>query len=74
MLRGIFGEPQIWSDKNMSGGQHGVYGWTNTGCVIQYLEDDNQTTIIVLKKPKGAKPSRSIWHYAPKLSRRTFAS
>lgn len=55
MLRGIFGEPQIWCDKNLSGGQHGVYGWKNTGCVIQYLEDDNQTTIIVLKKPKGAE-------------------
>lgn len=55
MLRGMFGKPQISADNYLSDGKQGVYGWRDAGCVIQYIEDDNHTTIIVLRKPKKAE-------------------
>ena len=57
ILRGIFGDPQIWTNENLNGGQHGVYSWREIGCAVQYFEEDDYTKIIILRKQTGAEQS-----------------
>ena len=56
-LRGIFGDPQIWTDRNLDGHPQGVFSPDKAGCVIQYLDSEENAQIIILKKRKRAEPS-----------------
>lgn len=56
-LRGIFGEPQIWTDRNLDGHPQGVFSPEAAGCVIQYLDSEEEVEIIILKKREKAEPS-----------------
>ena len=54
-LRSMFGEPDIWADKNLDGYLMGVFSWKTTGCPIQFVDSEEHTQIIILKKPEGAE-------------------
>ena len=60
-LRGIFGEPDIWADKNTEGYPMGVFSWKKTGCPIQYIDSEKHTQIIILKKQKGAEQKNALY-------------
>ena len=54
-FRGIFGDPDLWTESTTDGFPMGVFNWRNTGCPIQYLDSELNTQIIILKKPRGAE-------------------
>ena len=55
LLRGMFGEPYTWSERNVEGFPIGVYHWRTVGCVIQYVDAKEQAQIVILRKPKGQR-------------------
>ena len=54
-LRSMFGKPDIWADENLDGYPMGVFSWKTTGCPIQFVDSEEHTQIIILKKPEGAE-------------------
>lgn len=67
LLRTALGEPQIWCDRNLDGGRQGVYGPTQIGCMIQYVECEAQTQIVILRKRSGGA-ERSVADDAPRAA------
>ena len=56
-LRGYFGAPQIWTEANLDGHPHGVFGPKQTGGIaVQYVRTDSGTQVICVKKQKAQQP------------------
>ena len=55
LLRHLYGTPQIWSDKNLEGQPHGVFGMEQAGVALQYVRTKEQVEIICIKKQEKTK-------------------
>lgn len=55
LLRHLYGTPQIWSDKNLEGQPHGVFGVEQAGVALQYVRTKDQVEIICIKKQEKTK-------------------